>query len=325
MQSLKRSLIAAALAATAIAAALSQAGAATAATCVPRTNVEVILDDSGSMSALDSGKLRLAGTKLLLRKPSNAQKTFGAVQFGSDASTVFAPAVVAPALAGMESALDAQINADDGTTNYNAAFDKAKADNANANARMFLTDGGHNEGPYAEGHRGGPRTDVIGFGSSTAGDDGLRLARIASETGGTYHPETDASSLQATMNEIDAAYNCLPVPKTFSDLFISLGTKSHSLNVTGKTKSFDTVLSWSDPANEFDLVSATIVRKGRTVAVSRKRRKPAKLRITRTKGATFVAIKISRVKKGKLKLKLRANRLTQPSTLVTQITPSRRR
>ena len=95
MHAFKRPLIAAAVAAAALAAGAIQIGSATAATCQPRNNVEVILDDSGSMAGFDFDKLRVAGTKLLLDKAANQKKTFGAVQFGSDATTVFAPGVVA--------------------------------------------------------------------------------------------------------------------------------------------------------------------------------------------------------------------------------------
>src|ERR671914_517187 len=92
----KRFALAASLAAAAFAVAIAQIGSAVAATnCVPRKNIELILDDSGSMSITDSGKLRIDAAKLLLKKQANRQKTFGAVQFGSDASTVFRPGVVA--------------------------------------------------------------------------------------------------------------------------------------------------------------------------------------------------------------------------------------
>ena len=333
MQVLKRPLIAAALAAAAVAvAAIAQTGAAGAAACVQKKNIEIILDDSGSMFITDSGKLRVSGVKLMLEKPGNQKKTIGAVQFGSDASTVFAPSVVAPNLAADEAALDAQINADDGSTNYNAAFDRAKLDNPNANARIFLTDGGHNAGPYVEGHRPGPRTDVIGFGSSTVGEDGARLQRIATETGGNYYPQIDSSSLQSVMNEIDSVYSCSSKPTVFKDLFtLANQTKSHSINVGKSTRSIDTVLSWLGADNQFDVVSARIVRGKRTVARSgaqssrKHRRKAVKLRIVRKRGATFVALKITHVRKGKLKLKLRANKLLIPTTLVTQITKSAHR
>jgi hypothetical protein len=325
--------VAAAVAATTLTGvAVSQLGSAAAATCTPRTNVEVILDDSGSMAGFDFAKLRVAGTKLLLEKPANQQKRFGAVQFGTDASTVFAPGVVAPGLAAMEAALDAQIDADDGATNYNAAFDKARADNANADARIFLTDGGHNVGPYLEGHKPGSRVDVIGFGSSTAGEDGQRLARIASETGGVYYPQTDSSTLQAVMNKIDAAYNCQSTPVEFTDQFTAANqTKRHTVPVGSRTRSIETVLTWTGATNVFDVV-VQIVRGKRVVAKSdlaetarRKRRRATKLRITRKRGATFLALKITRVKKGKLRLRLRAKQLSAPTSLVTQVTKSTRR
>lgn len=326
MHRFKRSLTALAIAAAAAGVALAQLGTATAASCVPRQNIEVILDDSGSMSGFDASNLRVAGTKLMLEKPGNQQKTFGAVQFGSSASTVFAPGVVAPNLAAMESALDTQIQANDGSTDYNDAFDRAGTDNPKADARVFLTDGGHNEGAYLDKHKGGPRTDVIGFGSSTRGEDGARLQRIATETGGLYHPQTDATNLQKTMNAIDATYNCLPIPTEFQDFVTDTRTtKSHALKVKRSTRSLDMVMTWIGPGNEFDLVSARIVRGKRVVAQSRRKRKPRKLRISRKKGATFVAIKISRVRKGKLKFRLKARRLASPAAVVTQVTQSRKR
>jgi hypothetical protein len=333
MHHLKRPLAAATVAAAAIGAAAALTGAATAATsCAPRQNVEVILDDSGSMALFDSQNLRVSGTKLLLGKASNQKKRFGAVQFGSDASTVFAPGVVAQNRAAMEAALDAQIKADDGATNYNAAFTKAREENGNADARIFLTDGGHNIGMYADGHKPGSRVDVIGFGSSTQGEDGARLAKIASETGGRYFAQTDANNLQSIMNEVDAAYNCQSAPTTFQDLFTAPNqTKSHTVNVGASTRSIEAVLTWVGAQNLFDVASVKIVRGGRTVAKSsvgqsrRKRRKATKLRITRTQGATFLALKMTRVKRGKLRIKLRASKLAGPTTLVTQIAKSTRK
>ena len=84
------------------------------------------------------------------------------------------------------------------------------------------------------------------------------------------------------------------------------------------------MLSWTGPANLFDIISARIVRGGRTVAQS-KRRKRTRLKITRTRGSTFVAIKIARVKKGKLKFRIRAQKLLAPESVTTQITQSKRR
>ncbi len=337
MHAFKRPMIAAAVAAAALAAGAIQIGSAAAATaCTPRNNVEVILDDSGSMAGFDFDRLRVAGTKLLLDKPANQKKTFGAVQFGTDATTVFAPGVVGTNATAMKAALDAQIQADDGSTNYNAAFDKARLDNPNATARIFLTDGGHNSGDYLNGHQGGPRTDVIGFGSSTAGPDGLRLQAIAKDTGGNYYPQTDSSTLQSIMNEIDSIYNCQAAPTVFKDTFNAAGqTKSHSINIGGSTRSVDIVLSWVGTTNVFEITKLRLVRGKRTIAKGssvvdsrRKRAKVRKLKVTRKQGTTFLTVKVTRVKRGKLKFKLRAKQLGVPGlpvALTTQASKSRSR
>ena len=65
----------------------------------------------------------------------------------------------------MRSALDAAIQADNGATDYNGAFAQSDADNPGADARIFLTDGGHDVGTYNEGHLVHKvPTYVIGFG-----------------------------------------------------------------------------------------------------------------------------------------------------------------
>jgi hypothetical protein len=332
MHAFNRSKVGAAVVAAALAGGLMQAGSATAATCVPKTNIEVILDDSGSMSGFDFDKLRVAGTKLLLDKPANQKKTFGAVQFGTDATTVFAPGVVGANVTAMKAALDAQVQADDGSTNYNAAFAKAGQDNPNAQARIFLTDGGHNAGDYLNGHQGGPRTDVIGFGSSTTGEDGLRLQAIAKDTGGNYYPQTDSSSLQAVMNEVDAIYNCQAAPTVYKDVFTTAGqSKTHTLNVGGSTRSIDIVLSWVGATNVFEIAKLRLLRgkrtiaKGSAIASKRRRNRVRKLKVVRRQGATFLALKVTRVKRGKLKFRLRAKQLGVPGlpvSLTTQASKS---
>ena len=68
----------------------------------------------------------------------------------------------------MKSALDTMIQADNGGTDYNVAFDTARAANPGAAARIFLTDGGHNAGTYNNTHlnpapQAQTPTYVIGF------------------------------------------------------------------------------------------------------------------------------------------------------------------
>lgn len=59
------------------------ATAASAKKCVAATNIEAIIDDSGSMSATDPSANRAAAIKLLIAKSGNAKKTLGALEFGS--------------------------------------------------------------------------------------------------------------------------------------------------------------------------------------------------------------------------------------------------
>ena len=68
-----------------------------AAACTPLTNVEAIIDDSGSMSGTDPNVLRGQAVKLIITKQAQTQPsfTFGAVSFGDpDVHTLFAPAAV---------------------------------------------------------------------------------------------------------------------------------------------------------------------------------------------------------------------------------------
>ena len=61
----------------------------TAAACAPLTNIEAIIDDSGSMASTDSNRLRVAALDLLISKPQNAKLMLGAVEFGTGASPLF--------------------------------------------------------------------------------------------------------------------------------------------------------------------------------------------------------------------------------------------
>jgi von Willebrand factor type A domain len=296
-----------------------------AAACTPKQNLEAIIDDSGSMSVTDPDRLRVQGMNLFIRTPGNERKTLGAVAFGSDASTVFAPQLVAGHESAMVSALRAQINADDGLTSYNAAFGRARSDNAAAEARIFLTDGGSSDGADDNGHRGGPPTYVVGFGTVASGEDATRLKQIASETGGKAFLQTDSSNLQAVFNSISTLVNCQSPPTTFRDAFTRVGqSKKHSLVLGRRTRSVQFTLSWANADDRFDVTGLRILRNGRLVRTSRVRR----LRIRRRRGETFVIVKVTRVTRGRLRFRLKAKRLENPGTkarLTTQAGQSRRR
>ena len=305
-----------------------------AASCTPVSNIEAIVDDSGSMSFTDSDKLRVAALNLLIDTPGNEKIVLGAVEFGGSlglageppaADTVFPPEAIGPNAAAMKAALKARIDADNGITDYNAAFDRAKTDDPDAKARIFLTDGGHNVGDYRNGHQGGPPTYVIGFSSAVTGEDGQRLQQIASDTGGRYFPQTDSSNLQAVMNEIGTTLTCQSPPKQFRDALRSGQSKAHSVSLASKATSAQLTLSWTSPLDRFTISGLRIVKRGRVVAVASRKRH---LRLTTRKGDTFLVVKVGNLTRGKLQFKVRATRIGSGApqvSLTTQVTQSRRR
>jgi hypothetical protein len=308
--------------------AATPAAVHTAATgCTPVSNIEAIIDDSGSMSITDPNRLRIQALDLLIETPGNENITLGALEFGGGFSpeepatdTIFGPEPIGPNAAAMQAALKEKINADNGLTDYNAAFAKAKADDPGAKAWIFLTDGAHDVGDYANGHQGGPPTYVIGFSSAITGTDGQRLQQIATDTGGQYFPQTDSSNLQGAVNQIGTTLTCQTPPRSFKDVYSKTGqTKSHTVALTGKLHSAQLTLSWSSPLDSFTISNLKIVRKGKTVAVA------AKHKITTTKraGSTFVVLKLSSLIRGKLHFSVKATKIGSgvPSvSLTTQLT-----
>src|SRR3954454_18911847 len=142
--------MAATMAALLVAVAAAPSGATTGAAavsagCTPKSKIEAIIDDSGSMAVTDENRLRVQAMDLLINTlPAKTQ--LGAVEFGSSlfgtqpaADTVFPREPVGPNAGTMRSSLDSVINADNGSTDYNAAFARADADNPTAQARIFLT------------------------------------------------------------------------------------------------------------------------------------------------------------------------------------------
>lgn len=312
----------------------SAPSALAAASCSPVSNIEAIVDDSGSMTITDPDKLRVSALDLLIDTPGNEKITFGAVEFGGQfgtfpgqppaSDTLFKPEAIGPNAAAMKAALKAKINADNGLTDYNAAFAQAQADDPNAKARIFLTDGGHDAGDYNNGHRGGPPTYVIGFSSATSGTDGARLKQIAGDTGGKYFPQTDSSNLQAVMNEIGTTLTCQSPPKSFRDTFTKVSqSQRHAVNLASTARSAQLTLSWADPADQFTVSGVQVVRKGKVVAAaSRKRR----LKLTVRHGATFLVVKVANLTKGSLRFTVRATKIGSGApkvNLTTQVTQSR--
>jgi hypothetical protein len=300
--------------------------------CTKATNVEAIVDDSGSMASTDPNTLRVKGLKLLINSLSPG--TFlGAVEFGGSfdptttpaADTVFKPQAVGPNATAMGNALDAKILADNGTTDYNAAFAQSDADNPNAGARIFLTDGAHNEGDYNNGHLAHKvPTYVVGFSPGFSPDDEARLQTIATDTGGAYYPLADSSQLQSVINNIGAGLTCQTPPQSFTDQLAQGKAKAHNVVIGANTKSLQIALTWSSPLDTFTISGLKLVKNGRTIAVGARR----KLTVKRTRSATFVLLKVSGLARGKLKFKVKATTVGSglpQATLTTQVSHARRK
>jgi hypothetical protein len=225
----------------------SASGARTAAACTRVTNIEAIIDDSGSMAATDSGRLRVQAMDLLINA-LDAKTNLGVIEFGSSfdpatpsADVVFPTEPVGANAAAMKAALDAKIQADVGGTDYNAAFATGRAAGPGAQARIFLTDGGHNVDTYNNTHLNPPPqaqtpTYVIGFGVGLSQpEDQARLTKIATDTGGRYFPLPDSSALQSVMNQIETTLTCQSAPKNFSDALAQGKSKAHKVTIAGKS------------------------------------------------------------------------------------------
>jgi len=301
--------------AMAIATAGASAAPSASASCTPASDIEAIVDDSISMEFTDANRLRVQAMNLLIDTLGKGT-TLGAVEFGSAgfennppaADTVFPPQPVGPNGNAMRTALDQKIHADNGATDYNAAFAQSDADNPGANARIFLTDGGHDVGTYNEGHLvHNVPTYVIGFGGIAAGEDQARLQKIAGDTGGQYFPLKDSAQLQSVMNTIEAALTCQTPPRQFTDLLAKGQSKTHSVAIGGATKSVQITLTWTSPLDKFKLSGLRLVNKGHLLAVaSRPGKKPGKLKVSRTVSSTFAVIKVSHLHKGQLSFAVKA-------------------
>jgi hypothetical protein len=294
----------------------AQSTASASASCVPATNIEAIVDDSGSMAITDENRLRVQAMDLLIDTlPSSTQ--LGAVEFGSAlgttqpaADTVFPPEPVGANGVAMRASLNKLIQADNGATDYNGAFAKADSDNPTAGARIFLTDGGHDIGTYEEAHLAhNVPTYVIGFGIGlTSTEDQQRLQKIASDTGGRLFQLSDSGQLQPVMNNVGAALTCQTPPRQFTDSLKQGQSKTHSITVGASTKSLQIALTWASPLDKFTVSHLRLVSHGKIVAAARPKH-VAKLKVKRTVSSTFALLKVSRLHKGTLRFSVTATKI----------------
>ena len=306
------------------------------AACTPKTNIEAIVDDSGSMAITDPNRLRVQAMDLLIETLPQST-TLGAVEFGSGiegipgvfegtpaAYTLFPPEPIKPNSAAMQSALKSNINADDGATDYNGAFAKADADDPSSQARIFLTDGGHDEGTYNEAHLAhNVPTYVIGFGTAVGSpEDKARLKKIATDTGGKVYDLEDASELQAVVNAIGAELTCTTPPRKFTDELTQGQSKTHTVTIGPKTHVLRVTLTWAEPGDNFKLTGLRIKSHGRIVAAARPQKlpKPKKLKVTvAAKSSTFTVLKVAHLTPGTLQFAVKAAKASGAVKVTTQV------
>jgi hypothetical protein len=283
----------------------SAAPAAHASACQKATNIEAIIDDSGSMDFTDPGKFRTTLLDAFTALQQNQGKTLGGVEFGDTADVLFAPATIPGVIPAMDASF-ANVNADNGSTDYNLAFDTAKTANPAANGRIFLSDGEHNVGTYNNGHTG-VKTDTVGFGAT----DPTLLNQIASDTGGIAFNLIDANQVPAVAAGITADMNCKAPPLVFTDVFSRQGQSfTHSFKPSGK--SADILETWDNQTSVLDLIKFSSGGGGHASAssvahVSVKARKKS--------GKGFVTVHLKGLKKGKrIKFKVKARALAGTTT-----------
>jgi hypothetical protein len=312
--------------------------------CIAVEQLGVIVDDSGSMAEFDPGRLRVAALELLLDKERNAGERLGAVEFGDVAEQLFPPVLLGSETFARDRRMlgrliDERVQADAGSTNYNAAFSGAQEIDPDAEAVIFITDGGHNVGRFRALHRNGPPAFVIGVGIGTEGRDAGRLRHIAEETDGAYFPDVDATSLQPTLNRIDAGLNCDTDIATAADRVEDHEAPAPVDEDLGDgTHSADVVVSWDDPLDDIALRSLVVRRGGKRVArfgagslrrAAEEGRAPQRngVVIDGTLAHTYLSLRVNGVRGGRIKLRFAGADLhgTERERVVTQITESRRR
>ena len=298
-----------ALPVAALIAALAGGGTASAASasapgCTVSTNIEGIIDDSGSMAGNDPDNYRADLLEALAF--FNKEKTMGATLFADSAASLFGPVTVGPNFGAIQTALAGVT--DSGVvgfgTDYDAGFTVANSHNPNANARVFLSDGEPNTTPNSNLWKT-PRISayVVGFGSA----DFSVLNQIASETGGPpAFAVTNASQLRTVSQIINARINCQPDPVLIEKRFTKPGqTKRIGFKADGGTA--QVLISWPTVGNVFKALFGS-GKKGKKSTLASAAKKKKRVKVQSERGDSFLALNLSKVK-GKVSFRLRAKRL----------------
>ena len=295
------------------------------------------------MEEFDPGRLRVAALELLLDKERNAGERLGAVEFGDVAEQLFPPVLLGSETFERDRRMlgrliDERVQADAGSTNYNAAFAGAQTIDPDAEAVVFITDGGHNVGRFRALHRNGPPTFVIGVGIGREGRDGGRLQHIADETDGAHFPTSTRRAAAGPQphrrglncdTDIATADRSRRGPRAAEPVDEPLGDGTHSADV---------VVSWDDPLDDIELRALTVTARREARRPLRRRQPAARtepdrvpqrngVRVDGTAARTYLSLRLNGVGRGRIHLRFAGADLHGDARerVITQITESRRR
>jgi len=312
----------------ALAAAPAASQAAVTPNCVPASNIQAIIDDSGSMASEDPEKFRTALLNAFANLSQNNGKILGGIEFGTSPNVLFAPGTIPGIIPAMQASF-LQVDANNGGTDYQEAFASATALNGTANARIFLTDGAPDA--YPTSHLSPKiKTYVVGIGDFAATTSGTNtLLSLAADTGGPLpFLIQDSSQVQPVAGAISAAINCKTPPLTFTKTFTKQGEQvTYAFKPEGSTA--DILISWNTSSSALDPTQFTVAgggKKGKKGSASlatllkKGKAKVKRVRGTEKKGTTFATVSLRGLKKGKkVKFKVKAATLLIPTIGTTQI------
>ena len=308
----KRLAVASTLAAlVALTVGSSSASAATIPNCVPKTNLEGIIDDSGSMTGNDPSNYRADLMEAIAF--FNPDKTMGSVYFGSDAFPLFGPFLAGPNFPAIQGALNL-ISGGSGGTNYTDAFLAANAHNPSANARIFLSDGEPNDTP-ASTLWTNPRIPayVVGFGTANF----TVLNQIATETGGpSPFSITNSSQLRTIGQTINARINCQTDPILVERQFNRNG-QQRTIAFTADGPTSEVLLSWPTEGSQFQTLFG---RGGGKASAAKKKKKKKGPRVQSTRGSSYIALNLSGTR-GKVKFRVKAKKVAGATPVTAAIIP----
>jgi hypothetical protein len=182
--------------------------------CSVTRDIELVVDDSGSMRSGDPQLTRQAAIQQMLSKPRSEDIRLGAIEIGRAAEEIFPPLAVAAAgfsdgreLAALRGLLAERIRNDAGATDYATGLLASVLHNPTAGAVLLITDGSEPASALPL-PRPASRVYVLQLGTRRHPQSGPRLRELAFATRGRYFEAVDAESLPAALAIIEADLRC---------------------------------------------------------------------------------------------------------------------